>query len=117
LFAGRCAEWFIEAGFIAVADVLPSENVVCIKLHGLEFTQPMRLGEIAHFQSKIIYAGRSSLKVYTNLKRKPDRDPILTGFLTFVHVDEDGNSKPHNITLELSEAEDIELNKIAAALQ
>jgi len=29
LFAGRSAEWFVEAGFIAAASVLPPKNIVC----------------------------------------------------------------------------------------
>ncbi len=44
LFAGRCAEWFVEAGFIAVASVLPAENIVCMKIHGLEFSRPGSIG-------------------------------------------------------------------------
>ena len=41
LFAGRSAEWFVEAGFIAAASVLPPKNIVCVKIHGLTFTKPI----------------------------------------------------------------------------
>ena len=28
LFAGRSAEWFIEAGLMAVSGILPADNIV-----------------------------------------------------------------------------------------
>ena len=33
LFAGRSAEWFIEAGLMAVSGILPADNIVCVKLN------------------------------------------------------------------------------------
>ncbi len=117
LFAGRCAEWFVEAAFIAAASVLPPENIVCLKIHGLEFTKPIRLGEIAHFESKIVYVGRTSIKVYINLKVQNSTDPVITGFITFIHVDLDGKPLPHHLSLELTDQDDINLNKIAAHLR
>ena len=61
LFAGRTAEWFVEAGLMAAAVYLPAENIVCLKIHGMSFTRPVKLGEIAKFISKVVYAGRSSI--------------------------------------------------------
>ena len=113
LFAGRCSEWFVEAGFIAVASVLPPSNIVCLKIHGLTFTKPISSGDIASFESKIIHSGRSSLKVYVALKHRGENDPLVKGFITFVHVDETGKVIPHGLSLELSEPEDIELNRQA----
>ncbi len=116
LFAGRCAEWFVEAGFIAAASVLPPDEIVCLKIHGLEFTQPVRSGDIARFNSKLIRVGRSSLTVHVTLKAPNKEKPIVQGFITFVHVDEHGRSKPHGLTLTLSDPEDIRLNEIAGNL-
>ena len=117
LFAGRCAEWFVEAGFIAVASVLPAKNIVCLKIHGLAFTQPLTTGDIACFESKIAYTGTSSIKVYVVLKRDKDDDPVVEGFITFVHVDDDGNAQPHHITLDLVDPLDLNLNQRAANLR
>lgn len=116
LFAGRCAEWFVEAGFIAAASVLPPSKIVCLKLHGLQFTQPMQSGDIAHFKSKIVYTGRTSLKVYVALGSRDTTKPAVSGFITFVHVDENGAAMPHGLVVELTEPEDIELNERAANL-
>ena len=116
LFAGRCAEWFVEAGFIAAASALPSKNIVCLKIHGLSFIHPIRSGDIARFSSKIIHTGRTSLKVYVDLVRQGSEDIIVNGFITFVHVGKNGQPEPHGLTLELSAPEDVELNQIAENL-
>lgn len=116
LFAGRCSEWFVEAGFIAVASVLPPNKIVCLKIHGLTFTRPIGSGDIASFESKIVYTGKSSLKVYVALKNRDETDPIVKGFITFVHVNKSGKAVPHGLTLEITEPEDIELNRQAKLL-
>jgi len=94
LFAGRCSEWFVEAGFIAVASVLPAGNIVCVKIHGLTFTSPLNSGDIACFESKIVYTGRTSLKVYIAVKDHRNDKTLVSGFITFVHVDQNGKSLP-----------------------
>lgn len=116
LFAGRCAEWFVEAGFIAVASLLPASNIVCLKIHGLSFTQPLTSGDIACFESKVVYTGRTSVRVYVKLKNTLVEDPIVEGFITFVHVDDEGHAQPHGLTLELVSAEDNLLYKRASEL-
>ena len=49
---------------MAVSMFLPAENIVCVKLHGMTFTRPIRLGEIARFEATPVYAGRSSIFTY-----------------------------------------------------
>ena len=116
LFAGRCSEWFVEAGFIAVASVLPPNNIVCLKIHGLSFTKPLSSGEIASFESKIIQTGRTSLKVYVALKPRSQDEPVVKGFITFVHIDNNGKAIPHGFDLELTDPDDLELNRQAKNL-
>jgi len=117
LFAGRCSEWFVEAGFIAVASILPPRNIVCVKIHGLSFTSPLNSGDIACFESKIVHAGRTSLKVHVAVIDHKKNQTLVQGFITFVHVDDNGKSQPHGFSLELTEPEDIELNRQAKMLQ
>jgi acyl-CoA hydrolase len=116
LFAGRCAEWFVEAGFIAAASVLPAGNVVCLKVHGLMFTAPLVAGDIACFQSRIVKVGRTSLTTYISLTGQNKADPVISGFITFVHVDSEGKAKPHGLELELETEEDYRLYQQALAL-
>ncbi len=117
LFAGRSAEWFVEAGFIAAASVLPSQNIVCLTIHGLTFTQPIHPGEIARFESKIVHTGRSSLVVSVQLKIQNRDKPVINGFITFVNINEGGKAEPHGLELELTSDEDILLNQQARALK
>jgi acyl-CoA hydrolase len=116
LFAGRCSEWFVEAGFIAVASVLPASNIVCVQIHGLTFTSPLKSGDIACFESKIVYTGRTSVIVYVAIKDQKNRSTLVRGFITFVHVNQNGKSLPHGLSLELTNPEDIELNQEAKLL-
>ncbi|MCB2209854.1 acyl-CoA thioesterase [bacterium] len=116
LFAGRCAEWFVEAGFIAVASVLPAANIVCLKVHGMTFSRPMRPGEIARFSSRVVKAGHTSITVYVSLTTRATTLPAVSGFITFVHVDAEGQSKPHGLTLDLETDEEIALHQQALGL-
>ena len=46
LYAGRCADWFVESGFIAACSLAKPEHIVCLKIHGLLFSKPAHLGDI-----------------------------------------------------------------------
>ena len=116
LFAGRSAEWFVEAGFIAAASALPPHNIVCLKIHGMTFTHPISPGSIACFESKIVHTGRTSLKTYITLTLRDREDPVLSGFITFVHVDDKGKAQPHGLALELETDEDRRLYQEAKEL-
>jgi acyl-CoA hydrolase len=117
LFAGRSAEWFVEAGFIAAASVLPPKNIVCVKIHGLTFTKPIHAGEIVRFESKIVRTGTSSLTVYVQILVADLETPVLRGFITFVHVDDEGQAAPHGLTLTLETEEDRMLHREALELK
>jgi acyl-CoA hydrolase len=115
LYAGRTAEWFVETGFVAAAYLLPPQQIVCLKIHGMEFLHPVRPGEIACFEGKIVYAGRSSLIAYVHMRAKDVQ--IVEGFITFINVDEAGNAIPHGLTIEPVTPEDQELYQRAKQLK
>lgn len=115
LYAGRNAEWFVEAGFVAAASLTSPQNIVCLKIHGLEFTRPVRAGEIACFHSKIILTGRS--RIVAHIKMSVNGNDVVKGFITFVHVDENGRALPHGITITTTTPEDLELQKEAENLR
>jgi acyl-CoA hydrolase len=104
LFAGRGAEWLVESGFIAAADLLPPQYIVCVKIHGMAFTRPVFPGEIIRFESKIILAGRSRLVAFIGASVKDQS--VVQGFITFVYVDENGKPRPHGIQVEPVTEED-----------
>ncbi|MEN6580213.1 MAG: hotdog domain-containing protein [Anaerolineaceae bacterium] len=114
LFAGRGAEWLVEAGFIAAADLLPPQYVLCLKIHGMTFQRPVKPGEVVRFDSKIVLTGRSRLIAYVRATTKEEL--TVDGFLTFVYVDDQGKSRPHGITIEAETLEEIELQERASQL-
>ena len=99
LFAGRSAEWFVEAGFIAAAAELDPNNLICFKIHGMTFRSPLRLGQTVCYTSRFVYAGRTSC--VTNIEVNIMNDPtvLVSGFITFVHVDANTVATPHNLEM------------------
>ncbi len=104
LYAGRSAEWFVEAGFIAAAGLVRPENIVCLKIHGVTFVRPVQRGDIVDFESRIILTGRSSLHAYVRMRAKGEF--VMDGFITFVNVDHDGLARPHGIEVSATCPED-----------
>jgi acyl-CoA hydrolase len=113
LYAGRSAEWFVEAGFIAAARLKSPESIVCLKIHGMTFSRPVKCGEIATYNSKIVYAGKTSLVAFIEMYTKDEL--VVKGFITFIHVDEKSNPKAHGITIDPVTEIDKELQKAAIA--
>lgn len=114
LYAGRGAEWQVEAGFIAASNLLPPEYVLCLKIHGMMFTRPVKPGEVVRFDSKIVLTGRSRLVAYIRATTKGEL--TVDGFITFVYVDDQGKSRPHGISIEAETEEEIELQRLASEL-
>jgi acyl-CoA hydrolase len=111
LYAGRNAEWFVESGFIAAASLTRPENIVCAMIHGMVFKRPIRLGEVIDFESRIALAGKSRLVAYVEMKS--GGEPIVRGFITFVHVDREGHPLEHGLTVEPSTPEEAKLQEQA----
>jgi acyl-CoA hydrolase len=117
LFAGRTAEWFVESGFIAASSMLNPRNIVCLRIHGMQFSLPVKAGETICFTGKVVHTGRTSLVAYIKVNRIkfPDEN-IVDGFITFVHVDDSTKPCPHGIVMEPDNDEDAHLNEKAKNL-
>ncbi len=117
LFAGRTAEWFVESGFVAAATLVDPKGVVCLKVHGMLFTKPVKPGEILSFLSKIVYTGKSSLIAYIKVVKYGTSELLVDGFITFIYVDGSTKAVPHNIVIDPETEEDKELFKMASELK
>jgi acyl-CoA hydrolase len=115
LYAGRTAEWFVECGFVAAATLTNPENIVCLQIHSMQFKKPVHKGEIACFQSQIVYAGTTSL--IAHIQMSSTGGDILEGFISFVHVDKEGNPVPHGITIRPESEYEVELHQRAINLR
>ena len=114
LFAGRSAEWFVEAGLLAAASYLPIGNIVCAKIHGMNFSMPVNLGDVAQFIGKAVHTGKTSL--IANICLRVREQEVLNGFITFVHVDGEGRPFPHGVEIVAESEEDKALQKQARSL-
>jgi acyl-CoA hydrolase len=114
LYAGRGAEWLVEAGFIAASNLLPPEYVLCLKIHGMTFSRPVEPGQVVRYDSRIVLTGRSRLIAYIRATTKGE--VTVHGFITFVYVDDNGKSRPHGITIEAETPEEIEIQRRASEL-
>ena len=117
LFAGRTAEWFVESGFIAVASLLNPQNVVCLKIHGMFFTKPAKSGDVLKFSSKVVFAGNSSITSYVHVENNGGNKPLVDGFVTFIHVDENTRPAPHHLQINPVSEEDKRLYEEAKNLK
>ena len=115
LYAGRCTDWFVECGFIAAASLTNPKNIVCLKIHGLLFSQPARLGDILCFESKIVFTGKTSLIAHVQVIKKGKS--LLEGYITFIHVDLEGKPMPHGMAIIPTKPEDIQLQEEAKRLR
>jgi acyl-CoA hydrolase len=115
LYAGRTAEWFVESGFIAAASLTKPENIVCLKIHGMTFTAPVKPGSLARFDSKIVFTGTTRIVAYIRLSVK-DED-VVKGFITFINVDKENHPFPHGIVIEPGTEEDQRLFDEASKLK
>lgn len=117
LYAGRSAEWFVESGFVSGSSIVNPKNIICLKIHGMHFSSPVKPGECICYTSKIVYSGKSSLIAYIKVARVSQPEVVIVdGFITFVHVDENTKPRPHGIVIEPETEEDIRLNKRASEL-
>ena len=95
LFAGRAAEWFVEAGFFAAAAYVPTKNIVLVKINSMTFSRPVKPGDVLCLESEIVRAGRTSLEAH--IEGFAGGVISLEGSITFVNVDEEGKPMPHGI--------------------
>jgi acyl-CoA hydrolase len=101
LFAGRMAEWLVEACLISAIDLLRKpEDIVCARIHGMNFLKSSTSGDIIEIRSRIAHLGEKSLTADARIfVTGRDETPSVTGMVTFVTVDKNGVPYAHGMTL------------------
>jgi acyl-CoA hydrolase len=117
LFAGRTAEWFVESGFISAASIVDPKSIVCLKIHGMYFSKPVRPGQILKFTSKVVWSGKSSFISFVEVIKNDSAESFVSGFITFIYVDSNSNPTPHGIVITPVTDEDKKLNEEAKNLK
>jgi acyl-CoA hydrolase len=100
LFAGQMAKWLVETLFIAACRFLGKpEDIVCVQIHGLNFTKPIGNGDIIEIRARVALAGAKSVTCYGSVFCEGDAAPRVTGMATFVTVDKNGKTYAHGLSL------------------
>ena len=102
LFAARAAAWLVEAGFAAAAcEHGDTDEIVLRNLQNMSFSKPVKKGTVVRFESRVVYAGSTSLTVAVQAKDAMAGEQAIEGFITFVTIDkETGKKKKHNVMLD-----------------
>lgn len=109
LFAGRGAEWLIEACFIAAARAVGNpEDVVCAQIQGMTFKRPAHPGSLVEIVSQVGHVGGRSLTCVARATINGDPHSVVTCLCSFVTVDAAGRPYAHGIALP---AEYVESNR------
>ncbi|QOX66020.1 acyl-CoA thioesterase [Anoxybacterium hadale] len=119
LFAGRSAEWLVEAAFVAAASQHGRpQDVLCVNIHGFTFTKPVQKGDIITFYSRVAKVGTTSITVYVKVMSEIHGTTHVDGYLTFVCVEPDTKRKrPHGIVMdETTDEEEIQIRQRAETL-
>lgn len=114
LYAGRGADWIIEASFISASSLTTTKSIVCLKVHGMLFLKPVPLGSLLRFESKVVYSGKTSLTAYTRVLFAQTDEFIVDGYITFIHINpENSKPSPHGLVIEASTDEEKNLQEQA----
>jgi acyl-CoA hydrolase len=105
LYAGRVAEWFVEVGFTAAAALTDPRHTVCLEIHSMKFSSSISCGEVICVESKVVYTGRSRIISFVRVQNG-NNNVVVEGFITFIYVDQEGKSQPHNIEINPVTKED-----------
>lgn len=100
LFAGRMAEWLVEASFIAAARLVGRpEDVVCVQIHGMSFDRAAARGDLIEIRADVAYLGTKSITVHAAVFVNERAEPAVSGLSTFVTVDREGTPYAHGLAL------------------
>lgn len=93
LFGGRLVALMDQAAFIAGAR-LSGRSVVTASIEKLDFTVPVRLGELLTVEARVVAVGRSSMQIdvvaYAEDLQSQTRRQATQGRFVMVAVDESG---------------------------
>jgi acyl-CoA thioesterase YciA len=101
LFGGQCLSWIDEEAAIFAISLLGTTSIVTKCMSEINFKAPAHCGDIVEIGTSLVSLGNTSITISCTIRNKTTKQEIVTvDKIVFVHVGEDGKSKPHGITLE-----------------
>ncbi len=99
LFGGAVLSWIDEEAAIYVLCQLGKGRIVTKYMSEINFVSSAKLGDVIEIGMETVKFGRTSITVKSEVRTKFNRDTIITiDRIVFVHIDENGNPLPHNVT-------------------
>jgi acyl-CoA hydrolase len=99
LFGGSVLSWIDEEAAIFVSCQLGKANVVTKFMSEIDFVHSAKLGDIIEIGVETKALGTTSITVRCEVRNKFTKETIIKiDSIVYVHVDKNGNPKPHNVT-------------------
>lgn len=96
LFGGNLLSWMDEIGALYSCFLIEDRQVVTKKFGDTIFHNPVKQSDIIFFYAKVGKIGNSSLTISIEVKKHNPRNgkekPVCQADVTFVRIDEDGES-------------------------
>lgn len=104
LFGGAVLSWIDEEAAIYVLCQLGKGRIVTKYMSEINFVSSAKLGDVIEIGMDTVKFGRTSITVKCEVRTKFNLNTIITiDEIVFVHIDEDGNPKPHFISKPANE--------------
>jgi acyl-CoA hydrolase len=104
LFGGAVLSWIDEEAAIYVLCQLGKGRIVTKYMSEINFVSSAKLGDVIEIGMDTVKFGRTSITIKCEVRTKFNLNTIITiDEIVFVHIDEDGNPKPHFISKPANE--------------
>lgn len=101
LFGGVLLAWIDEEAAIFVSCQLRKQRIVTKYMSEIDFVHSATLGDIVEIGLETVSVGTSSITIRCEVRQKFSHKVIIRiEKIVFVHVDENGHSLPHGVTME-----------------
>jgi len=118
MFGGELVSWIDEASAAYSAQICDTPRIVTIKIDGLVFKKPIKLGDIIKIYGKVTEFGNTSITLYFEARKHnvyTGKQEVVTHTnIKFVRIDSDGNPIPISERVKLRYGERV--NKFGKGL-
>ena len=117
MFGGIMMSYLDLAGAIYCAELCETNSLVTKKFE-VNFENPVKVGNILHIYGLVTAIGRTSISIKLEARKvdveSSQQKTVCTVPITYVRIDSDGHSKPHNkyIKEKIKKLIDIPVNNV-----
>tara|TARA_R110002074_G_scaffold373058_1_gene548708 strand:- start:52 stop:474 length:423 start_codon:yes stop_codon:yes gene_type:complete len=98
LFGGVMLAWLDEAGAALAAQIINTPRVVTVKLDEVEFTMPVKTGNLIKIYGEVKEFGRTSITLHLEAKKESPytglKKTVCSTNIKFVRIDDEGEPVP-----------------------